>query len=929
MTTTQGTVSQQRFRNEPSDLEAAYFRWSHSDSSTLTITDRAEHILHYHLELAATRAPGTVSTRVYRANDGCGLGVALQIVNDDMPLLVDSVTSTLNRLGATVSEVVHPVFDVVRDEQGRLLEIAPRDGDDHDSESGHRVLTESWIHVQLAPTVTDEVLDRVERDLPQLLDELRVVDEDTPAMVGALVTVAKRLDRAAAQRDDSEIAECADLLRWLADGHFTVLGYSDYRLRRTAPTPDAELALWPVPGTGLGVLRDGSKAEIEVPVLGAKRPVLRLISGSADSLIPGSSNLYFVSVAEYADTEAGGPGAAGATVANVRGEHVFVGTLAVTALHENILDIPVIARRVHQVIEWAGFDLNSFSGQNMLEVMQSFPRAELFSADARRLFETVSSVMNLGLRRQIRLFLRQDARSGAVYCLVYMPNDRYSSQVRLRMQDILLAEFGGDRIGYSARVTESELAVVYFTVYRSPEAGPADISDENRDRIQGLLFATTRSWSDRLVAAAAGVPGISRSAVTDYAAAFPASYQQEFEPDRALAELRRLDRLADGDIDTVLYRDSDAPAGEWRFALYVAGEGVSLSRVLPVLHSLGVEVVDERPYLLVLADGRQRWIYDFALRVPPTVLRDALDADMEADLGDVVGNRTGVDEASAGAGIAARFQDAVAAMWFGRAEVDGLNELVLRAGLHWRQIVMLRAYAKYLKQAGFAYGIAGITRVLLANPVMSRGFVELFEAYFDPEVAETATERAEETSRRLTAEIDAVVGLETDRVLRAVLELISATLRTNYFRRDADGNPPAHLSFKFDSQAIALLPQPRPRYEIFVYSPRVEGVHLRFGAVARGGLRWSDRLEDFRTEILGLVKAQAVKNAVIVPVGAKGGFVVKQPPAATGDAMADRQALQAEGISCYRTFISGLLDVTDNVDRATGAVLPPERVVRR
>uniref|UniRef100_UPI0015762BB6 NAD-glutamate dehydrogenase domain-containing protein n=1 Tax=Nocardia brevicatena TaxID=37327 RepID=UPI0015762BB6 len=920
MTTTQDTVSQQRFRGEPSDLEAAYFRWSHSDSSTLTITDRAEHILHHHLELGATRAPGTVSTRVYRADDGCGLGVAVQIVNDDMPLLVDSVTSTLNRLGATVTEVVHPVFDVVRDEQGRLREIAPRDGDGHNPAAGHRVLPESWIHVQLAATVTDEVLDRVEQALPQLLDELRVVDEDTPAMVGSLVTVAKRLDRAAAQRDDSEISECADLLRWLADGHFTVLGYSDYRLRRTAPTPDAELALWPVPGTGLGVLRDGSNAEIEVPVLGAKRPVLRLINGSADSLIPGSSNLYFVSVAEYADTEAGGRGAAGLTVANVRGEHVFVGTLAVTALHENILDIPVIARRVHQVIEWAGFDLNSFSGQGMLEVMQTFPRAELFSADARRLFDTVSSVMNLGLRRQIRLFLREDSRSGAVYCLVYMPNDRYSSQVRLRMQDILMAEFRGNQIGYSARVTESELAVVYFTVYRAAEAGPADLSEENRERIQELLFATTRTWSDRLVAAAAGVSGISRGAVTDYAAAFPASYQQEFEPDRALAELRRLDRLDDGDIDTVLYRSPDAPAGEWRFALYVAGEGVSLSRVLPVLHSLGVEVVDERPYLLALPDDRQRWIYDFALRVPAAVLRDALDTEMEADLGDVAEDRASAEEISAGAGIARRFQDAVAAMWFGRAEVDGLNELVLRAGLHWRQIVMLRAYAKYLKQAGFAYGIAGIKRVLLANPMMSRGFVELFEAYFDPDGAEAATERAEKTSQRLTTEIDAVVGLDTDRVLRAVLELISATLRTNYFRRDEDGNPPAHLSFKFDPQAITLLPQPRPRYEIFVYSPRVEGVHLRFGAVARGGLRWSDRLEDFRTEILGLVKAQAVKNAVIVPVGAKGGFVVKQPPAATGDGLVDRQALQAEGVACYRTFISGLLDVTDNVDRATGAV---------
>ncbi|MEU4839483.1 NAD-glutamate dehydrogenase domain-containing protein, partial [Nocardia testacea] len=367
-----------------------------------------------------------------------------------------------------------------------------------------------------------------------------------------------------------------------------------------------------------------------------------------------------------------------------------------------------------------------------------------------------------------------------------------------------------------------------------------------------------------------------------------------------------------------MYRTAEAPPGEWRFTLYAAGEGVSLSRVLPVLHSLGVEVVDERPYQLESDNDSSDWIYDFRLRVVSAVLRTQLDPELEADLGR--------PENPGAQGIAQRFTAAFEAMWFGVAEVDTLNELILRAGLHWRQVVVLRAYAKYLKQAGFSYGAAGITRVLLANPDMSRGFVRLFEAYFDPDGdADSATGIAE----WLEAEIDAVVSLDTDRVLRAVLNVVTATLRTNYFRRDDEGEPPAHLSLKFDPQAITLLPQPRPKYEIFVYSPRVEGVHLRFGAVARGGLRWSDRLEDFRTEILGLVKAQAVKNAVIVPVGAKGGFVVKRPPAATGDAAADRQALFAEGVSCYRTFISGLLDLTDNVEHGTGTVLPPERVVRR
>ncbi|WP_280406736.1 NAD-glutamate dehydrogenase domain-containing protein, partial [Nocardia carnea] len=286
---------------------------------------------------------------------------------------------------------------------------------------------------------------------------------------------------------------------------------------------------------------------------------------------------------------------------------------------------------------------------------------------------------------------------------------------------------------------------------------------------------------------------------------------------------------------TALYRTAEAPPGEWRFTLYAAGEGVSLSRVLPVLHSLGVEVVDERPYQLESSGDRSDWIYDFRLRVVSAVLRTQLDPELEADLDRPDG--------SASQGIAQRFTAAFEAMWSGAAETDPLNELILRAGLHWRQVVVLRAYAKYLKQAGFSYGAAGITRVLLANPEMSRGFVRLFEAYFDPD---GSSEPATAIAEWLETEIEAVVSLDTDRVLRAVLGVVRATLRTNYFRRDAEGEPPAHLSLKFDPQAIAELPQPRPKYEIFVYSPRVEGVHLRFGAVARGGLRWSDRLEDFR-----------------------------------------------------------------------------------
>ncbi|MFC8529424.1 NAD-glutamate dehydrogenase [Nocardia sp. NPDC057227] len=896
------------------DPEAAYFRWLPPGAAAAG-SGRAEQIFRRHRELAAVRAPGSAATRVYRPGDAGGLGAAVQIVNDDMPMLVDSVTAALRRLGGTVTEVIHPVFAVTRDGGGALTGVAVPDGEPLAG------LAESWIHVQLAPDLTAETADRIAAALPPLLHDLRRVAEHRPAMLGTLGEVAGSLDRAAARADDPEIAECAELLRWMGDGHFTVLGYGYYRIRRANPTADEA---WQVPGTGLGVLRNDGSVALTVPLLGPKRSVLRMSNGTVESLLPGSRDLYFVSVADYGAGERGQAVVPGETVRMVQGEHVFVGTFAVTGLHENILDIPVVSRRALQAIARSGLALDSFSGQTMLELMQSFPRAELFSTDARRLYETVTDVMTLGLRRQLRLFVRRDVRSDALYCLVYLPRDRYSAEVRRRMTEVLRAEYGGERITYSARATESELAVLYFTVHRAAGATPADLSDDGRARVQQLLQDATLTWADRLRGAAAAAPDITPALLDAYADAFPPSYRDEHGPDRALADLRRLERLRDGEIDTRLARDAGAPSGEWRFTLYLTGAGVSLSRVLPVLHSLGVEVVDERPHRVRRADAADRWILDFGLRVPAALLRGALDPELEAGLGagDIgAGPRTGVGRG---------FPDAVEAMWFGYAEVDGLNELVLRAGLHWRQIAMLRAYAKYLRQAGFPYTFDHITRVLLGHPAIAAACAELFAARFDPDAPEpTRGVRAAALAVRLRAAIDEVTGLDADRILRAVHGLIEATLRTNHYRRDAAGRPPEYLSCKLDPPAIAELPEPRPKYEIFVYSPRVEGVHLRFGSVARGGLRWSDRLEDFRTEILGLVKAQAVKNAVIVPVGAKGGFVVKHPPAPTGDPGADRKAALAEGIACYRTFIAGLLDLTDNVDRATGETRPPTRVVRR
>lgn len=431
-----------------------------------------------------------------------------------------------------------------------------------------------------------------------------------------------------------------------------------------------------------------------------------------------------------------------------------------------------------------------------------------------------------------------------------------------------------------------------------------DVSEANRIRIQGLLTEAARTWADRLIGAAAA-GSVGQADAMHYAAAFSEAYKQAVTPADAIGDIAVITELTDDSVKLVFSeRDEQGVA---QLTWFLGGRTASLSQLLPMLQSMGVVVLEERPFSVTRPDGLPVWIYQFKISPHPTI-----------PLAPTVAER---------AATAHRFAEAVTAIWHGRVEIDRFNELVMRAGLTWQQVVLLRAYAKYLRQAGFPYSQSYIESVLNEHPATVRSLVDLFEALFVPVPSGSASNRdAQAAAAAVAADIDALVSLDTDRILRAFASLVQATLRTNYFvTRQGSARCRDVLALKLNAQLIDELPLPRPRYEIFVYSPRVEGVHLRFGPVARGGLRWSDRRDDFRTEILGLVKAQAVKNAVIVPVGAKGGFVVKRPPLPTGDPAADRDATRAEGVACYQLFISGLLDVTDNVDHATASVNPRPR----
>lgn len=835
-----------------------------------------------HYRLAATRRPGDTRVAVYTADDPARFGPALQVVTEYTAMVMDSVTVLLHRFGVAYTSIMNPVLRVRRGPDGELFDVAPVDEGIRDATD-----EEVWIHVRLAPTADMRAVAQVAQLLPSVLADARQVARDSEAMRSALHWLARELEADSGGRfAGSDRGDVAALLRWLADGHFVVLGYQRCPVRDGRSSVD--------PASRLGVLR-------------LRRDVLPQLTGNDDLLVLAQATIpsylrygaypYIVVVRENQ--------ADGAV------EHRFVGLFTVAAMNANVLEIPLISRRVNEALALARND-PSHPGQLLLDIMQTIPRSELFALPARNLLDMVKAVVDLGSRRRALLFLRVDSLAHFVSCLVYLPRDRYTTAVRLEMQDILVRELGGESIEYTARVSESPWAVVHFSV-RMPDSTNVreiDTSARNETRIQDMLTEAARTWGDRLIGAVK-TGAIDQRNAEHYATAFAEAYKQSVAPLDAIDDIAIIEELQDRSIKPVL---TDTEEGTAQLTLYLGGHSASLSDLLPMLQSMGVVVLEERPFTVVRPDELPVWIYQFKISPHKSIPRIASGRERDE--------------------TAARFADALTAIWQGRMEIDRFNELVLRAGLNWQQVSVLRSYAKYLRQAGFPYSQSHIESVVNDNAKTARSLVELFEALFVPasENEQGAPKRrdAQAAAAAVSSDIDALVSLDTDRVLRAFASMIQATLRTNYFVTNPDSARAQNvLSFKLDPALIDELPLPRPKFEIFVYSPRVEGVHLRFGYVARGGLRWSDRREDFRTEILGLVKAQAVKNAVIVPVGAKGGFVVKQPPTPTGDAAADREAQRDEGVACYKLFIAGLLDVTDNVHQATREVVAPPDVVRR
>jgi glutamate dehydrogenase len=831
-----------------------------------------------HVDVAEHRPQGTAVVRVHTPTDdldgwACDCTVA-EIVTDDIPFLVDSVNAALTTLGCRLRLVIHPVFSIRRDLAGNLL----REDDDATS----ALLRESWIHVEFEPGTIP--LDDIEATLRRVLVDVREAVEDWPRMRATAVMIADELTaHPPATVPMEESTEAARLLEWLADDNFTFLGYREYDLH-----DDDRLVA--IPGTGLGILRSdpdtGGRALTGPVAHHARDPrVLVLTSANSRSSVHRPTYLDYVGVKRF---DADG---------RVVGERRFLGLFAATAYTHSVREIPVLRDKAAAVLADLGFDARSHSGKDVVQFLETYPREDLFQIDVAELAEVALAVHQISERRQTRLFVRRDPYGRFVSCLVYLPRDRYTTEVRLRIQEILREAFDGATVDHAARVSESVLARLHIVVRAEPGE---TIAAPDLEGVQERIVQAARSWDDDFADAIAERVGRNRAPglIAKYGPGFPEAYRQEVPVDAAVKDVLLAESLVDSDdLELRLYAPHGHDSSLRRLKLIRSGESISLSRVLPLLSSLGVTIEDEHPYDITVDGDRTLHIYDLGFRLPEHAVAKPEE-------------------------LRQRFESAFHAAWNRDCESDALNGLVITAGLQWEQIVILRSYVRYLQQTGSSLGLEFVEAALLRNPHLARMVVELFEVRFDPAAEEGRRDRQETVAARARQALDEVASLEEDRILRSLFGMVTASLRTNAYQRTPDGERLDRLAIKLDPQAIPDLPLPRPRFEIWVYSPRVEGVHLRFGRIARGGLRWSDRRADFRTEILGLVKAQEVKNAVIVPVGAKGGFLPKMLP----DPQAGREAWLDEGRAAYATFIRGLLDITDN--RVEGLVVPPPNVVR-
>ncbi len=806
----------------------------------------------------------------------------IQINQLDMPFLVDSLRMEIIRLGYNTNLIIQlGGIQIRRNAHHQIVELLPFET------KGEEVHFEAAIYIEIEKEHDPEKLLMIEENLRRILNDVAAAVRDWETMRTRLYDAIAELDKEEIPLDHEEIDEAKAFLHWLVNDHFTILGYRDYSLT----VRDKETYLEIVPNSGLGVLRDESKSKrsrklSELPtaarVQALSKEILIISKTNTRSTIHRPVHTDYVGVKRFNNK------------GEIIGERRFIGLYTKDAYHDNPQEIPLLRRKVAQILNKSGVLNLGHAAKDMMNILETFPRDDLFQGSVEDLSEIALGISQLQERRRVRLFLRKDAYNRYVSCLVYMPKEKFNTNLINRMQDVLMEQLEGTEISYSTFFPESILTRLHFVIRIDPKKRLSiDVKV-----LEDKLVQVAQSWYDRVKLRMIEKFGEEEGEKLFhlYSHAFSAGYREAFKASSVLYDISHIEQLRQNtDLAMTFYRPKNADPGVFRLKTFRYDENIPLSDVIPMLENMGLRVLSEQPYQLQV-ENRSVWLNDFLMYYPEI---HPIDIDKVKD----------------------RFQEGFYSVWKGVAGNDSFNRLILAAELTWRDVGVLRGYAKYLHQARFHFSQHYIEQAFTNNPGIARLIIEFFHEHFDPNLEKGRSSRLIQLEKSISNALDHVSSLDEERIFSRYVALIKATLRTNFYQLTSDGKHKEYLSFKLDPKNIPDLPQPLPMFETFVYSVRFEGVHLRGSKVARGGIRWSDRREDYRTEVLGLMKAQSVKNAIIVPYGAKGGFFPKTLPID-----ATREEIMQEGILCYQNFIRGLLDLVDNLRH--GKIETPANTVR-
>ena len=834
------------------------------------------------------RSPDETKVRIYNPNyEQYGwqtTHTVIEVICNDRPFLVDSLRIVISKMELSMHLITHMGgISIVRDQSGNVTEVLSRS-----AENKQNAVVEAPIFIEIDRQTDPKVLENLLEEIKFALSKNSAVVDDWEIMRKKVNDIIEELDYAPPTLDQQEVSETKKFLQWIEDHHFTLLGVRDYELKHTAN----DILLEVVPHTSFGVLREEfnpskslfiSNMTPEARELMLSQQILVVSKTNTRSSVHRGAHTDYIGVKRFNNK------------GEVIGERRILGLYTSEAYNTNPKHIPFLRHKVSAIIKQSGLSLRSHAGRVLLNIIETLPRDDLIQGSDEDLLEISMGIFHMQDRRKIRLFYRLDLYHRFLSCLVYVPKDLFNTELRRAMQKILEKEFSATDISYTTLFGESNLARIHFMVRIDPKAG---VDFDYKD-IERQLVEAGRSWSEDLQSLLFCTYGEEKANFLNnkYKYAFPTIYRASFQPNTALIDIKHIEELSDkNDLVLNFYRSVDESAENFKLKIYQYDDTLPLSEVLPIIENLGLKAISERPFNIKFSDENEVSINEFSMHYAN-------------------GSLVNIDE------IKELFENAFSRVWFGDAENDGFNQLVLTAGINSRQVVILRMYAKYFKQIGFTFSQEYIEQSMVNNSSIAKKLVKLFEIRFDPCLLGSREEFSSALENEIEQDLDKVTNLDEDKIIRQYIAAIKATLRANFYQVDNLGSHKNYISIKLQSAGIPGVPKPYPMFEIFVYSPKFEAVHLRCGKVARGGLRWSDRREDFRTEILGLMKAQQVKNAVIVPNGAKGGFVVKKSfsPNAT------REEILAEGVSCYKQFMRSLLDITDNYDQAK--IIKPAAVV--